>query len=100
MVLSEVAKLDASQALAAADMERYFVTQYANDPAGAIEAMTSFVENNGMTVFVAWRNFWMFLFSTFRDGGLFTPSTAQQCAPPAFVTNCTAKLQVRAVRVI
>lgn len=90
-----IAEADAAQLRmiqSAATMEQEFVSMYATDPAGAIEYMTSYVEETGQNMMNEWYNFWQFLFATYRDGGVLSPSTATQCAPGQFY-NCTAKLQ-------
>jgi hypothetical protein len=54
--------------------------------------MTSFVESTGQSMTAEWLQLWQFLFATFRDGGILSPSTATQCAGGQ-TANCTAKLQ-------
>lgn len=92
MVVQRTLALDATLWTAAAQQETAFVARYATDPAGAIAAMTDFVDHTGQAAFKTWRDFWMFLFATFRDGGVLTQSKATQCNA-THIVNCTAKLQ-------
>eukprot|EP01116_Phalansterium_solitarium_P023150 TRINITY_DN7968_c0_g1_i1.p1 TRINITY_DN7968_c0_g1~~TRINITY_DN7968_c0_g1_i1.p1 ORF type:complete len:596 (-),score=210.33 TRINITY_DN7968_c0_g1_i1:178-1965(-) len=50
-----------------------------SDPAAAVEFVTSYVETAGQQMTKDWLQFWMFLFSRFRDGATMTPSALPQC---------------------
>jgi dipeptidase len=83
------------QARAFAGVERTdadFVALWPVDAAAAVELATAFGESTGNGMIAEWRGFWQFLFATFRDGGLLSPSKAKQCGAGE-TANCTAKLQ-------
>ena len=72
-------------------MDGVVSAQWATDPAGAVEAATQFGESTGQALIAEWTALWMFLFSTWRDGGLLTASTKSVCVPPQ-VADCVASL--------
>lgn len=76
----------------AAQAETDFQALYSADPAGAIAFITNFMVSEGQDMTTRWTNFWMYLFATFRDGGILLPSTSQQCQGSQ-TDNCVAKLQ-------
>merc|ERR1712039_410719 len=45
----------------------------------AIELITRFGEETGEQMMKDWRNFWMYLFSRYRDGFIVTAPTMKQC---------------------
>lgn len=92
MIIAHADAYQASMFAAAARAEKDFLALYPVDPAAALEVITIFSELTGDNMFTEWFSFWQFLFATFRDGGILTPSTAVQCAPGQ-TANCTAKLQ-------
>lgn len=75
----------------AAAMEASFVSMYASDPAGAVEMMTTFMEVSGANLMQEWTKLWMFLFASFRDGGILLPSTGTKCVN-GNTKDCTSKL--------
>jgi dipeptidase len=91
LVLQRVEEVQARLFAQAKSAETDFVALYPVDPVGAIEQITQFSESTGQALVEEWRNFWMFLFATFRDGGIFTAPTTPQCVDGNRV-NCTAKL--------
>ena len=38
-----------------------------------------------------WTDFWMFIFATYRDGGILTPDTTDKVCGPGETANCVAK---------
>jgi hypothetical protein len=91
LVLEKVEEVQATLFAKAKSAETDFVTLYPVDPVGAVEQITEFSESTGQALVEEWRSFWMFLFATFRDGGIFTAPTSTQCVNGNRV-NCTAKL--------
>ena len=98
MVLDKVDALQAAVFEAVARTDADVVALWPVDAAAAIELATTFGEQTGQGMIAQWRTFWEFLFATFRDGGLLSPSKAHQCGPGE-TTNCTAKLQPVATEV-
>ena len=91
VVIARGDELVARAMLSTAAMDEDVVALYAVDPSGAIEAATIYGEKTGNTMLAEWTQFWYFLFATFRDGGLLSPSTTAQCVN-GNVVNCTARL--------
>ena len=61
----------------AAQMEKDFVALWAVDQAAAIELATAFGEKEGTSMFQQWKDFWFFLFATFRVSGWGAQVSAQ-----------------------
>jgi len=69
----------------------------ATDPAAAAKHMTQFCVNTGNQVTEEWLKFYMFLFSTVRDGFTITPSTNTQCvAGSGKYDDCVSRLDPNA----
>jgi hypothetical protein len=92
MVIAAASDVQARAFDAVLRVDADVVALFPVDPAAAIELATTFSVNAGDEMLAEWTRFWYYLFATFRDGGILTPSKAHQCGPGE-TTNCTAKLQ-------
>mmetsp|Transcript_10305 Transcript_10305/g.19477 ORF Transcript_10305/g.19477 Transcript_10305/m.19477 type:complete len:589 (+) Transcript_10305:44-1810(+) len=63
----------------------------AGKTAAAVELVTNFSVTTGDDMIKEWRQFWMFLFSRFRDGFTTTPATMPQCKG-GNKKGCTSRL--------
>lgn len=64
---------------------------YATDPAAAVAYLTNYSVTTADQLVVDWRNFWMFLFSRFRDGFTTVLSDTPRCTPGQ-KKGCTSRL--------
>jgi dipeptidase len=91
LVVDSALSLQSELMASAAAMEAQFVASYdPSNPAPAIEMMTSFMENAGEDALETWRDFWMVLFATVRDGGILSAPPVPACSGGATV-NCTCR---------
>ena len=91
MVMAAVEREQARMIDLAARMDKDFVALWAADEAAAVELVTAFQVATGGDMMARWKDFWFFLFATFRDGGVLLPSSDTQCVGEQ-VVNCTCKL--------
>ena len=70
--------------------EKEFQRIYATNPTEALEFITNFVVNTGNTMFQDWLQFWMFLFSRVRDGGIISAPSKPTCSDSQ-TQGCTAR---------
>lgn len=75
-----------------AELDKKAADMYKTDPNAAIKLITEYSVNTGDKMTKEWLNFWMHLFSRFRDGFTVTPSTTKQCDPAKHERkDCTSR---------
>lgn len=90
IVLAEIIKYQDIFFANVAAEEKTLVTLYDTDPVAAVKQATKFVVATGDKMTSDWRNFWMSLFSRFRDGFTITAPVKRQCKAGERV-NCTSR---------
>jgi len=65
--------------------------KFKTDPAAAVEMVTAYTVTTGEQMTKDWRNFWMYLFSRYRDGFTTAPPPKKVCKG-AEKTGCTSRV--------